>query len=216
MKKTTCYCCEKPAIGQGDHVPPMSLFPKGAFSNMEPMIVPSCAEHNQERSQSDEYLKFVLTSSSDFASKDALGGTVRGLTRHIENNSQSLHKFGIERNGQEVFIDRSAPINFELLNEALKKVARGIYFHHSNGEKKLLGTLTVLPIFLGINILASPEVREDLMLIHNDTKTEMEKFKMLGAFQEIFSYQVIENNDMIIINMKFYVEKIISVICAKT
>lgn len=216
MDNTVCYCCDKPAIGQGDHVPPMALFPKGLFSNTNPIIVPSCEEHNQRRSQSDEYLKFILAATSKLAPSDVLGSTVRGLTRHVTRDSKCLPNFGVERKGQEVFIDGSAPVNFELLNEALEKVARGIYYHHSNGEKKLLGRLFVCPIFLGIDSLASPDERERLMQIYRCTKQDTEDIEMLGEFKDIFCYQVIEAGRMIVINMKFYGEKIVSVMHSKT
>lgn len=215
MNKTTCYCCDNPAIGR-DHVPPKRLFPEGLFSTTKPIIVPSCAEHNQEKSQADEYLKFVLASSSEFTPADVLRSTVRGLTRHIRNNSKSLSNFGIERKGEEVFIDGSAPISFELLNEALEKIARGIYYHHSKGEKKLLGRLFVSPLFLGVDPLASTEECEGIMNIYSITKQDMEEHEMIGEFKEIFAYQVIEVADMVVINMKFYISKIVSVMHLKT
>jgi hypothetical protein len=212
---TTCYCCDNPAVGQGDHVPPKKLFPKGLFSYTEPIIVPSCPEHNQNKSRSDEYLKFVLASSSEFTPSDVLGSTVRGLVRHVINDSKNLPDFGIERKEQEVFIEGSAPIDFGLLNEALEKVARGIYYHHSNGKKKLLGRLFVFPIFLGVDPLASSEERKRLTSIDSFTKQDMEEHEMLGAFKEHFSYQVIENSKIVVINMNFYATKIVSVMHVK-
>jgi len=211
LDTTICYCCDKPAVGQGDHVPPMKLFPKGLFSNTKPIIVPSCPEHNQEKSRSDEYLKFVLTSSSESIPSDVLGSTVRGLIRHIKNDSKNLPEFGIERKEDEVFVDSSAPINLALLTEALEKIARGIYFYHSNGERKLLGRLVVCPVFLGIDPSASSDERERLMSIEFLTKQDMETLEMFGSFKDLFSYQVIENSQMVVINMLFYAKNIVSV-----
>lgn len=216
MDKTTCYCCDEPAIGQGDHVPPRALFPTGSFSNAKPIIVPSCAEHNQQKSQSDEYLKFILNASSEFAPSDVQGSTVRGLIRHATRRSKCLQDFGFEQRGQELITDGSAPVDFGLLNAALEKIARGIYFHHSNGEKKLLGRLLVCPIFLGIDPLTGPTERERLMQIGCDTIQDMKKMEMLGEFKELFCYQVIEDAGMIVINMKFYVDRIVSVMHSKT
>ncbi|WP_128099406.1 hypothetical protein [Paracidovorax avenae] len=171
-------------------------------------------EHNEKKSSSDEYLKFVLASSSEFTPSDVLGSTVRGLMRHVINDSKSLPSFGIERTGQKVFIEGSAPVNFKHLNESLEKVARGVYYHHSNG-KKLLGRLVVFPIFLGIHPLANPEERKRLKIIESHTMQDMEEYEMLGEFKEFFSYQVIENSEILVINMNFYATKTVSVMHAK-
>jgi hypothetical protein len=211
MDKNTCYCCESQAIGQGDHVPPMSLFPNGAFSNIEPIIVPSCLEHNQNLSKFDEYLKFVLATSSEFTPNNVLESTVRGMMRHIKNNGKNLPNFGIYRNGQEVIMNDSIPIDAELLHKALEKIARGIYYHHFMGEKKLIGETVVFPIFLGIDRLVNDEDRKRLIEIYSYTKQDMEEYEMHGSFKEIFAYQVIESEDMVIINMKFYMNKVVSV-----
>jgi hypothetical protein len=211
LDKTICYCCDKPAVGQGDHVPPMKLFPKGLFSNTKPIIVPSCPEHNQEKSKSDEYLKFILTSSSERIPSDVLESTARGVIRHIKMDSKNLLEFGVERKEGEVFVNNSAPVNLGLLTEALEKIARGIYFYHSNGERKLLGHLTVCPIFVGVDPSASSDERERLTSVEFLTKQDMEKLEMFGQFKELFSYQVIENSKMVVINMLFYAKNIVSV-----
>lgn len=108
MNAVTCYCCDQPAVGQGDHVPPIKFFPKGAFANSKPIIVPSCRRHNEEQSAADEYLKIILSGSSKVVPGDVLGSSIRALVRHIRNDSKSLHKFGITRNNRQVHIDRSA------------------------------------------------------------------------------------------------------------
>ncbi|MDD3483172.1 hypothetical protein [Azovibrio restrictus] len=140
MDNNFCYCCDKPAIGQGDHVPPMALFPKGSFSNTKPIIVPSCAEHNQKISKADEYLKFILAASSKSAPTAVIKSTVRGIVRHIKNNSKCLPKFGVKGKGKKALLNESIPVNLELLNKALEKIARGIYFHQSGGKKSFLAT----------------------------------------------------------------------------
>lgn len=216
MDTPTCYCCDNlAAVGQGDHVPPKGIFPKGCFSNTKPIIVPSCQAHNQEQSSSDEYLKFILASASESTPSDVLESTVRGLVRHIKNDSKSLNNYGIELKNNEVILDGSAPVNFGSLCIALKKVARGIYYHHSNGKKKLIGSLVVFPIFLGVDPHASPEERERLINIENLTKYEMENYKMFEVLEKYFSYQVIEYDKVSTINMLFYQDKIVSVCHAK-
>ena len=115
-----------------------------------------------------------------------------------------------------MLFNHSVPINSEILFTALEKIARGIYYYHANGEKKLLGRLLVFPLFLGIDSLASIEEREQILNCYSFTRQDMEEFEMLGVCPEIFSYQVIEDSEMIVINMQFYVDKVVSVMHSKT
>lgn len=53
------------------------------------------------------------------------------------------------------------------------------------------------------------------MPLHHLMKQNTEEIEMLGEFKELFCYQVIETDRMIVVNMKFYDEKIASVIHLK-
>lgn len=215
MGRNTCYCCDDWAVGQGDHVPPIALFPKGAFSSTKPIIVPSCLKHNQEMSEADEHLKFVLISSSEGASRDVTESTVRGIVRLLKRNSTNLSKFGVQRTEKGISIEGSAPVNHVLLNRALEKIARGLYFHHTNGGRKLLGRLHVLPTFLGVAEHASPEEKERILKIERITKQQMAEQEMIGALREYFAYQVIDGPKVLYVNMCFLSSKTASVIHLK-
>ena len=52
-RELTCYMCGKPESSK-EHVPPKSFFPKGAGLQLK--TVPSCAEHNNTKSNDDQYL----------------------------------------------------------------------------------------------------------------------------------------------------------------
>lgn len=203
----TCYCCENIAVGQGDHVPFKKLFPKGAFSDIKPIIVPSCNIHNQDMSEHDEYLKFVFSSTSKSAPEEIVFSTVRGIDRLLRKKSNLKKKYGLEINDREIRTDGTALVDFDLLNPALEKIARGLYYHHHDGTKKLLGELFVFPIFLGIDPLAG----KDLLVLEQDILQDMQEIGLIGALQEIFAYQVVESDEMICINMRFYSDKIVSV-----
>lgn len=49
----TCYRCGQPANTK-EHMPPKSFFPKGG--NLQLKTVPSCKEHNNDKSGDDQYL----------------------------------------------------------------------------------------------------------------------------------------------------------------
>ncbi|MCS4234958.1 hypothetical protein [Stenotrophomonas sp. BIGb0135] len=208
----TCYCCEDASVGQGDHVPPKKLFAPGAFAFVRPIIVPSCAVHNQEKSNADEYLKFILTSSADGVPEEAMKGTVRSIVRNALSPKASVDRYGIERTEEGIRISGSAPVDEKLLEEALAKVARGVYYHHHGGLRKLVGEVVVMPIFLGIVDDAPTKVRD---LFDSATKLvagDIAENQLLGDHPDVFSYHVIENARAITVNMVFYRTKVVSVI----
>ena len=65
---TTCYMCNKPKTSN-EHVPPKCLFPEkqdvtdGKDYRVNLIKVPSCDEHNSEKSKDDVYLLFFLAVS---------------------------------------------------------------------------------------------------------------------------------------------------------
>lgn len=108
-------------------------------------------------------------------------------------------------------MEGSAPIDIDLLNDALEKIVRGIYYYHSGGKKKLFGRLIVAPLFLGMDPRANIDERERLLTIQRFTKQDIEEIGMCGEFKKFFSYQVIEDDDVVVVNMIFYTDRIVSV-----
>lgn len=207
----TCYCCDAPAVGRGDHVPPKSFFPGGRFTSVKPIMVPACTTHNQKQSDLDEHLRFVLAASSKNTPRDVIESTVRGVTRHVKNNSKTIEKYGLRRESIDVFTDGTAPAQHASLASSLGKIARGVYYHHTHGSRKLTGPLTVHPIFLGPPEDASPAaVKQFTAMVEafNSRSTT----KMTGDFQDIFCYHIFENLELILINMLFYKDRRVLVV----
>lgn len=160
----------------------------------------------------DEYLKLVLTSSAAAVPDDVRGGTVRSVLRHVKNPHTSLDRFGMERTEEGIRIGAAAPLDSELLDDALGKVARGIYYHHHRGLKKLIGKVVVLPIFLGIEPDAPADVRAQLESLADSTAENLKIIPVQGEHQDVFGYQVIDCSEFVTVNMVFYGTKIASVI----
>ena len=69
MAADSCYACDYSATSR-EHVPPLCIFPEdkdlpGGMSMRRGSLirVPSCAAHNTEKSDDDEYFRFVLASN---------------------------------------------------------------------------------------------------------------------------------------------------------
>src|SRR2546430_397757 len=128
MAAPTCYWCEKAATSR-DHVPPVTLFPKGRRTNL--ITVPSCYDHNEALSEGDEKFRFYLQACSD--SPDALKlfetKTMRGLTRS-EAAKQTAKLF---EGSLRVLVPggetRALQVNAAEQNLFFEKIVCGLYFH---------------------------------------------------------------------------------------
>ncbi|WP_207864010.1 hypothetical protein [Pseudomonas sp. 58(2021)] len=210
----TCYCCDKPSEGR-EHVPPRCLFPKGEDAGLADLItVPSCAEHNPDQSHIDEQLMQMLVGTSADVHPEVLQRTVRGIIRHVKKDSQIIGRFGIEKVAPKQYIQHpTGPVNFEVIEQALEKIAKGVYHHHTKEEQKLDSVLAVHPLFLGIDESATPEAREKILDLIALAHCDFEEFPSHGLNPQYFAYQIIDYPGHVFINLKFYDQKIASVVC---
>ena len=136
----TCYMCDVAATGD-EHVPPKCIFPKDAKYRVSLIKVPSCDEHNSQKSKCDEYLKFVLTAVGGM---NELLGSIFGdsIMRSFDRRPHLINTFtpdlqvvqvgGLETAGFKLDVPR-----FEL---SVASVVRGLYFHETG--RKLIGKIT--------------------------------------------------------------------------
>lgn len=211
----TCYCCDNESSGR-DHVPPKCLFPSEDKGVSNLITVPSCAAHNNKQSKADEYLRFILASSTSNQSEEVSQTTIRGIVRLLEMGSKSLEQFGIDRTGEEVALDGDAPVDNELLNSCLEKIARGIYHHHHNLKKKLRGKLLVCTAFLGGDPAYDPENYERLTKLAIMAHQDLNQRPILGEHPNTFGYQIIEDIQLVTVNMVFYGDRVVSVMSLPT
>jgi hypothetical protein len=211
---TTCYQCDADSVNR-EHVPPQCLFPDGGEWN-KLITVPSCAEHNNKASQADEYLKFMLAAGAENAPKPILEGAVRGLVRLVERESPSLARYGSEREGNTVTVLPDFPLDFELLSSCLDKIARGLYFHHHGKRIKLRTPLEVHPIFIPLSPDGDLHFRSMVRRIRAATATYFASQPKLGGHPEVFAYQIIEDDHVVVVNMEFYAQHWVAVMGLKS
>ncbi|MCW0399106.1 hypothetical protein NB688_002508 [Xanthomonas sacchari] len=124
--------------------------------------------------------------------------------RLAEKRSNNLGQFGFQWEGDVLNIGKEFPIRIELLRTVLTKMARALYFHHYNYQKKLLTPLSALPLFIPLN--SSPDLNFNATIeeLREDTAKDMALHPKFGGHQEIFAYQVFESADWVRVNMEFY------------
>lgn len=158
MKKESCYKCDAERTSK-EHVPPQCIFPKSKDTNginfrKDLITVPSCAKHNSEKSDDDEFLMLSLVGLinnstegklifSTSANRSIKRKGLKFLYKHILRN----HKFGvINHNGVKKKVSIGEP-DVERLNVCFENIAYGLYYHkfgeRFEGESRILyGFLT--------------------------------------------------------------------------
>jgi len=182
------------------------------------MTVPSCVEHNTEKSNADEYLKFILTSTSGGVPREVIDRTARAITRLMKKKSRSLGKYGfseVHGSPSTYTTDGTAPVDILLIQETLVAIARAVYHYDSGKSKKLTSKMIAMPLFLGPNIDCSEDWRMRFLQIDMLTTRDFIDRPVCGANQDIFAYQVIEEDGIVLVNMRFYREQLACVIAQR-
>jgi len=202
----SCYHCDKPGTTT-EHVPPRCFFKEKGKGIFTLMTVPSCVQHNTKKSNSDEYLKFILTSTSSGVHREIIDRTVRGIIRLMKKRSRSLDQYGFSEDTGEsntYTTDGTTPVDVQLVQEALTAIARAVYYYDSGMSKKMPLKLNAMPLFLGLEPNCPRDFRGKFSLIESLMRKDLIERPIRGANQDVFGYQVIEEENFVLINMIFY------------
>lgn len=198
----SCYQCDARATGR-EHAPPKCLFPSDR-DRSRLITVPSCSKHNNDASQADEYLRFLLAAAISGAPQAILSDAARGAIRLAQKRSRNLERFGIAWDGEALKIDIEFTVDIELLRACLEKTARALYFHHHTGLRKLRIPLHTLPLFVPTDSSSDSVFRANVSKFRNQAGQDMALHPKFGGHQDIFAYQIFESPTSVIMNMQFY------------
>jgi hypothetical protein len=206
--------CEAVASSR-EHVPPKCLFPEtkdiGDLNLRKNLItVPSCDQHNSEKSKDDEYLLLGLTLNI-INNGTALRHLQTKIRRTLVRNPMLMRHFRTKK--QIIAVNREGTAFNTLMVEtdnrrfltSLQRVALGL-FHHKFGER-LLGTCTVLPDFM---LVAGAEgdhgFNEQTNIALGVIKPAFESIECAGENPEVFAYAFMapDNNGWIAARMRFF------------
>lgn len=210
----TCYMCEKESTSV-EHAPPRCIFPEqkdlqpGEDYRVNLITVPSCDEHNTQKSKEDEYLLYILPStigSNEVGINHFLTKVQRALARkpslvgQLTKNPVSVTIHDTKTN----IWSRAVALKVDMgrIQDALEKVGRAIYFKHT--AKKHLGTVNVVGNFsLNLQNLTENEQSEALF---NMTDALLDGQPYYGENQKVFSYRFVECTEMGVVELTFYGE----------
>lgn len=211
----TCYMCKDVATSV-EHVPPRFLFPEekdmapGAVLRRNLMTVPSCDQHNTQKSKDDEYLVCVLVAcqgANDIGQEHFKTKIWRAITRRPALINMILEKstasFIRESGSEEWHETRRVELDESRFYGALEKIARAIYFHHWG--RKSPRQVDVWPHFLTrIGTEAADVVRVGSVITQssNHLFRDAEKY---GENPDVFFFNAhLEDETTAIIRLVFY------------
>ncbi len=214
MRKT-CYMCEKEATSD-EHVPPRCLFPeqkdlpKGLDFRKNLITVPSCDEHNSQKSKDDEYLLFLLLSAAQGnGDKQRHFDTklLRALKRRLhvlETFLKDMQPISMKTENGEIDAGAAFRVDVPRFENVVKHMAMGIYFKHY--ELKWSGGFRMFAN--GMFDMTSPhanEINKTISEVASEISRAFVDEATYGENGNIFSYKLYSGGeDRHAIFMTFY------------
>lgn len=210
MPKQTCYMCEKDSTTV-EHVPPKCLFPElkdsGRQLRSNLITVPSCDEHNGQKSKEDEFLMVSLAGiigNNSIGYEHYHGKIQRALKRTafklLEEVflKKKLVKLGDENSYLEILW--GTPDHNRLIN-CFRHIAYGIHFHHYG--HKFVGEVKPYLAFVYPNE-KNPKTFKSFL--KEKVRLELDGKPTHGENQEVFYYQFTDTDQfgLFLCRLKFY------------
>lgn len=221
---TSCYACQELAT-TWEHAPPKGLFPRlsdmpsdylGPDPRTNLITVPSCAVHNNSKSQSDAYASKAIATLA-LCLSDSLNDQLIEKFPFIRKVIETVQR---GRKLRRDFIDQAQPlltvdavsvsVEIQTINQVVESAARAIYFHESGWAKQWPEhCLVVSPHFFHED-LRRPKNLDGIerMLDRFDSdnvKRQVNAYER-GAHPSIFRYQLIEvpGGRVLVMRLVFY------------
>lgn len=202
-----CYRCGALAVSR-EHVPPLCIFPEkkdthGDFrKNL--ITVPSCDEHNSQKSKEDE---FLLLSIASIVGNNYLGflHTQTKISRALRRKSQNFLEKAVMRNAKtfvlnsnksKFVVSQGSPDYHRLVN-CFENIAAGLFFKEFNkvfnGEFKM---------FFGFLKYADEDTNTFVKFARERWNIDSHKYPVKGDNPEVFRYQFADADEFGIIGLK--------------
>jgi hypothetical protein len=188
-----------------EHSPPRCLFPEskdledGADLRKNLITVPSCADHNPKLSKDDEYFLVIAVSNWEGNARqgEQSNKVVRALRRSPAFMSTAF------AGAQPTTVDGKPTMSFTVdrvrVERVIEKTARGVYFHHTGGQKLLAPLKIVLPMLRYRDGSIQDGVSE------LGSRLQAWQSPWLGDNPEVFCYRIhLYSGDRGFVQMSFY------------
>ncbi len=209
-KTDTCYKCGAPATSR-EHVPPQCIFPeqkdvhKDYRQNL--ITVPSCDEHNQKKTNEDEFFMMSITPGIENNSI-GLRQTRTKIKRAYKTKSPKfreriLSDFKLipakeEHDEKYLWFGR---MDIGRMDKCVQLIASGLYYHEYKEPFK--GDFNIIYAF---TIDQDHIIKDFKFFFSEKMKIEFEKQEIKGTNPEIFTYQIVPKDSfgVILLKMTFF------------
>lgn len=200
----TCYMCDKPATSN-EHIPPKCFFPKmkdvpnDVNLRQNLITVPSCDEHNTQKSMDDEYMLLILIShfENNMAAQSHFS---KQIIRALKRNPKLLHLYKNIRplmDSRGDIAGATFTIDYERFINAIKQMIRALHFHIYKtkwlGDIKLINNGLMMQSFE--NFLGAAQYNVALKDAFKEIRELLSNVKKFGANPSVFYYQYFEDNE---------------------
>jgi hypothetical protein len=207
--KDTCYMCENLASTR-EHVPPRCFFPEkkdlppGCDFKRKLITVPSCVEHNIEKSGDDFYIFLVILS---------LGGNLAAQRQFATKAMRAFRRkpsiLRLLKNPRPVLYDWQQTMAFELdknrFDRSIEHLAKALYYYH-HGIKWQYQFQTISSEIISTGGINPTEVNNIINNLNIKVAGFLEDLPIHGENPEIFTYKMFadESQRKLLIRMVFY------------
>ncbi|MFA6054000.1 MAG: hypothetical protein WC769_01365 [Thermodesulfovibrionales bacterium] len=210
----SCYMCEQTATSK-EHVPPQCFFPEekdltaGINLRKNLITVPSCDDHNTNKSKDDEYLLFCL--SLNIANNDtAFSHFATKITRAMSLNPKTYDSF-TKTNMPVVAVDNETGVashtymiklDTSRIMTSLDQISRALYFKQY--KRRFEGNCKILYDFALYNGPDATKKNDFLQNALKQMKDYFDKMKHAGENPEVFRYVLQDVDKGHFLGMRFY------------
>ena len=176
------------------------------------ITVPSCAEHNNDKSNDDAFLISILVMNHG-ANEIGQNQFKAKVSKSFEIDTTLPKQFRV--NLTEVVVeDDKGPFktyamtgDVDRFNDVLDKIGRALYFHYYKYERKWLGKIKVVNEFMhATGGEKADEENKFTEFLKQGTPRFFEKVPEYGANKEVFTFKVlvVGGMDVVFMRLRFY------------
>lgn len=200
-EKKKCYKCDKEATGK-EHIPPRCIFPEkkdvDGDHRKNLITVPSCDEHNLQKSKDDEFLMAFI---AGYVKNNIIGyrQTKTKLKRTLnkihdgfmDNVISDAKQFNFKTENDTVYPLLAGRPNIERLSRCIEQIACGLYFHEF--KKTFKGQIRIVYEFLQYKDQNIDKLKSYFKDVFDSA---VDEFPQKGENRKVFYYQLIPTNDL--------------------
>ena len=206
-----CYMCDSEASSR-EHAPPLCIFPEGKDMGdghdyrKNLITVPSCDNHNLEKSHDDVYLQLIVIHGY-FNNPLAKQQFKTKLTRAFSRRPALLAAF--HSDNTPVVVDgvetSAVAIDRERFERSIDMLVRALYYH-VYGQRLVMPLRVHTPLLLDIGGEHSDEANEQVKKFCLAVRTYLNPKDPIGENPDIFWFKIdhSEKRNLVSCHMQFY------------